>query len=120
MEQTAKPDPPGWNYNPSEWGDRFPIIALAATGLGVALYLGLYQLQVVHGVWEPFFGAGSEVILRHTPLSQAVPDALIGAFFYLLELVFSLIGGRDRWRTRPWVVLRRGSSVWAWGSAGCC
>lgn len=97
--------PPGWNNNPSAWSQRFPVVALAATGLGIALYLGLYQLRVVGHVWEPFFGRGSEAVLRESAVARVFPDALAGAFFYLLEVVFGAIGGRQRWRTQPWAVL---------------
>jgi hypothetical protein len=118
MDQAATYDPPGWNYNPSGWGDRLPITALSATGLGIALYLGLYQLHVLHRVWEPFFGDGSDMVLRHTPISRVLPDALVGAFFYFLDLTFSLIGGRDRWRSVPWAVLLQGINSVGLGFAG--
>lgn len=55
--------PPGWDDNPSGWSQRLPIVALASMGLGIAIYLALYQWQVLASVWEPFFGKGSEVIL---------------------------------------------------------
>jgi hypothetical protein len=118
MNQSATHDPPGWNYNPSSWADRFPIIALSATGLGIAIYRGLYQLHVLDRVGEPFFGDGSDMVLRHTPISQLVPDALVGAAFYFLDLVFSLIGGQDRWQTRPWAVLLQGINSVGLGCAG--
>lgn len=97
--------PPGWNNNPSAWSQRFPIVALAVTGLGIALYLSLYQLRVLGHVWEPFFPGGSRLVLRESGIARLIPDALIGAFFYLLEVVFGAVGGRQRWRTHPWAVL---------------
>lgn len=55
---TGPQTPPGWTYNPSDWTQRVPIIALALVGLYVSRYLAAYQLGQVGGVWEPFF-AGS-------------------------------------------------------------
>lgn len=104
--------PPAWDYNPSAWSQRWPLIALALIGFGIALYLGLYQLRVIPAVWEPFFGNGSEKVLN-SAISKAlpVPDALLGAFSYLLDVVTGAIGGTDRWRTKPWIVILFGIAV---------
>jgi uncharacterized membrane protein len=73
------------------------------------MYLALYQWEVLARVWEPFFGEGSRVILTSSVSHLLpVPDAALGAFGYLLDAVAGLIGGRQRWRTRPWIV----SSGW--------
>ena len=98
--------PPGWNYNPSAWSERLPMFALALLGFGIALYLALYQLGVFTTVWEPFFGDGSRAIL-HSSVSRLlpVPDAALGAVGYLLDIGADLIGGRVRWRARPWIVI---------------
>jgi uncharacterized membrane protein len=76
------------------------------TGFAIATYLALYQSGVFPGVWEPFFGRGSEVIL-HSWVSRLlpVPDAALGAAAYLAEAVASVVGGPDRWRSRPGAVL---------------
>ncbi|MBV9124069.1 MAG: vitamin K epoxide reductase [Planctomycetes bacterium] len=103
--------PPGWSHNPSEWFARLPVIVLALLGCGIATYLTLYQVDVLHGVWEPFFGDGSLLILKKSAIVRflhPVPDASLGAGAYLAEVVVELIGGRDRWRTRPWVVVLNG------------
>jgi hypothetical protein len=97
--------PPGWNTNPSSWSQRFAILAPALTGLGIAVYLGLYQVHAIQDVWEPFFGRGSEQVLRESPVARVVPDAFVGAFFYLLEVIFGVLGGRQRWQGEPWAVL---------------
>ena len=104
--------PPAWDYNPAAWSQRFPIIALALVGAGIATYLALYQYRVVDGVWEPFFGDGSVVILD-SPLSRLLPvsDAALGALAYLADVVAGLIGGERRWRTMPWVVVLFGILV---------
>jgi hypothetical protein len=54
--------PAGWSYNPSTWSERVPIVVLALGGFAIASYLALYQLRLISGVWEPFFGSGSERI----------------------------------------------------------
>ena len=99
--------PPGWTANPSAWSRRLPGLLLALSGLGIAIYLGLYQLHVLPTVWEPFFGDGSRRILRESSIAHMlpVPDALIGAFMYFLEVMADCIGGQERWRTKPWIVV---------------
>lgn len=103
----ADPDaPPGWEASPSRWSERGPIIGLAALGFGMATYLTFYQLGIIDSVWEPFFGDGSERILRSDfSKSLPIPDASLGALAYLIDAVGTAIGGRDRWRTRPYLVL---------------
>lgn len=105
--------PPGWNYNPSTWPQRWPIIVLALVGFCIAGHLSLYQLDIIPTVWEPFFGHGSQRVLT-SPISQAlhpVPDAALGALGYLLDAVTGVIGGRARWRTMPWIVILFGLAV---------
>ena len=110
--------PPGWEYNPSGWSQRWPIIVLALVGFGIAMYLALYQWGVFPTVWEPFFGDGSERIL-HSSVSRLlpVPDAFLGALGYLLDIVTGIIGGRERWRQRPWLVILFGLFVGPFGAA---
>lgn len=100
--------PPGWDYNPGDWSQRIPIILLALLGCGIATYLALWQYKLVSNVWEPFFGDGTELILD-TELSWVLPfgisDAALGAFAYFLDALTGAIGGRNRWRTMPWIVI---------------
>jgi uncharacterized membrane protein len=104
--------PPGWDYNPASWEQRLPIVALAVIGFLIALYLTLYQVRVLHSVWEPFFGSGSQRILN-SEISRIlpIPDAALGALGYLADAVFGLVGSTRRWRTMPWVVLVFGLAV---------
>jgi uncharacterized membrane protein len=104
--------PPGWSYNPSRWSERVWIAGVAAAGFLISGYLALYQLHVVRSVWEPWFGSGSEAVL-HSFLSRLlpVPDAALGAFAYLVDVVTGLIGGQARWRTMPWMVVLFGLAV---------
>ncbi len=104
--------PPGWDYNPSAWSQRLPIVGLGVVGFCVAAYLALYQFNVISSVWEPFFGDGSRRILN-SYLSHVlpVPDAALGAFGYILDAVTGIIGGRGRWKTMPWTVVVFGLAV---------
>ncbi|MGE0724048.1 MAG: vitamin K epoxide reductase family protein [Alphaproteobacteria bacterium] len=104
--------PPGWSYNPSDWVQRLPIIALALIGLYVSRYLAAYQLGHIDGVWEPFFAGGpaptngtEEIITSSVSEAWPVSDAAVGAFTYVLEIITGVIGSRQRWRTMPWLVL---------------
>ncbi|NTU78024.1 MAG: vitamin K epoxide reductase family protein [Chloroflexales bacterium] len=104
--------PPGWSDNPSSWRQRLPIVGLALLGLGVASYLSLFQLAIIPAVWEPFFGDGSRTILTSSASTVLpVPDAILGALSYLVDAVTGVIGGRERWRTMPWVVILFGLAV---------
>lgn len=104
--------PPGWDYNPSTWRERLPIIGLAIAGAVIAGYLAAYQLGLFGTVWEPFFGNGSERIL-HSTISRLlpIPDAALGALGYLADAVSGAIGGRHRWRRMPWLVILFGLAV---------
>jgi nucleoside-diphosphate-sugar epimerase len=68
--------PDGWDYSPSTWTQRLPIIALAFIGLYVSRYLTAYQLGHIDQAWDPFFGTGTEQIIT-SDVSKAwpVPDA---------------------------------------------
>ncbi len=104
--------PLGWTKNPSAWRERVPIVMLALVGTVVATYLALYQWRVVDGVWEPFFGDGSRIILNsRVSHILPIPDAALGAIGYLLDAVTGVIGGQSRWRTMPWIVIVFGLAV---------
>ena len=111
----GKPDtPPGWAYTPASWLQRAPIAVLAVLGFVIARYLGAYQLGHVDAVWEPFFAGsggmnGTETIIT-SDVSKAwpIPDGALGGVVYMLELVMTWMGGKDRWRTMPWMVLALG------------
>lgn len=104
--------PPGWDYNPSSWRQRWPIVAVALVGFAVAAYLALFQYQVIPDVWEPFFGEGSREVLTSW-VSHVLPvsDAALGAFAYLVDAVTGAIGGTRRWKTMPWMVILFGIAV---------
>lgn len=112
--------PPGWNFSPSSWLQRLPVIALAFVGFYVSRYLAAYQLGHIDTVWEPFFGGdipgdgknGTEEIITSS-VSEAwpVPDAGLGALTYMLEILTGMIGSARRWRTMPWLVLLFGIMI---------
>lgn len=108
----TKEIPPGWDYNPSTWPQRLPLVAIASLGVVIAAYLSLYQFKLIHTVWDPFFGNQTEKILT-SPVSKLfpVPDALLGAFGYIVDAVSGVIGGTERWKTKPWIVIVFGVAV---------
>lgn len=104
--------PPGWNYNPSTLSQRLPLVVVSVLGVGIATYLSLYQFKLIQHAWDPFFGNQTEKILT-SPVSKLlpVPDALLGAFGYLVDTISGLIGDNARWKTKPWVVIVFGVAV---------
>ena len=104
--------PPGWSYNPSERRKRLVLVGCACVGLAIAIYLSLSQLGLLSSVWEPFFGSGSREVL-HSGVARLlpIPDALLGAAGYLVEVIAGAVGGRDRWHAMPWLVVVYGLSV---------
>jgi uncharacterized membrane protein len=112
-------NPPGWSYNPSNWPNRLPIIVMALIATAAALYMSAYQLRIIDSAWDPFFGEGTERILD-SPVSHVlpIPDAALGAMAYLADAILGAIGGRDRWRRLPWVVLAFGIVIGPVGAVG--
>ena len=111
--------PPGWSYNPSEWTQRLPIIALAILGLYVSRYLAAYQLGYIPHVWDPFFAGSAtdpqngteEIITSWVSTAWPVSDAAVGGYTYLLEILTGIVGSRMRWRTMPWLVVLFGLMI---------
>lgn len=98
--------PPGWDYCPSTWMQRIPVIALALVGLFVSRYLAAYQLGHTQQAWDPFFGKGTEdIITSEVSKAWPIPDAGLGAVTYILEILSGAMGGKQRWRTMPWMVI---------------
>lgn len=104
------------NYNPSAWRSRFWIAGIASLATLIALYLGLFQWHAVSTAWDPLFGDGTKNVLT-SPLSHEftrwirIPDAVLGVFAYLSDVVFAMAGSNQRWQDRPWLVLLFGVSV---------
>lgn len=102
--------PEPWTYNPSKWSQRGGIAVMAAAAFGIALYMGLYQWGLVDQVWDPIFGAQTSQVLdselshRMERLAR-MPDAILGSFAYLADLILALAGSTRRWQYRPWLVM---------------
>ncbi|MFA5922145.1 MAG: NAD-dependent epimerase/dehydratase family protein [Methylococcaceae bacterium] len=113
MASMSGPDiPPGWDYSPSSWTQRIPIIFLAFIGLYVSRYLAAYQLGHIGNAWDPYFGDGTvRIITSDVSKAWPVPDAGLGAVTYVLEILTGIIGGRNRWRTMPWLVILFGVMI---------
>ncbi|HEX9051431.1 MAG TPA: vitamin K epoxide reductase family protein [Anaeromyxobacter sp.] len=104
----------------SRWRERSAVAIAAAAGLALSVYLAAYQLGAVAAPWDPLFGPASSARVLHSALSRALPlpDAAAGAIGYAAELAADLAGGRDRWRTHPWLVLAFGAIVAALALVG--
>lgn len=104
--------PPGWSYNPSDWLQRAPVIALGIISFFLSRYLAAYQLGYIDHAWDPIFG-DSTVMVLDSDVSRAWPvsDAGFGAVAYMLEALSGFMGARSRWRTMPWMVLMFGVLV---------
>lgn len=101
---------------PSSWTQRYIIAIIAAFATLVALYLGLYQWRVVAHVWDPVFGQGTENVLDSAVSHDIIqwiriPDAFMGVFAYLADIIFSMAGSSNRWQDRPWLVIIFGISI---------
>lgn len=110
--------PPGWDYSPSGWFQRVPIILLAWVGFHISRYLTAYQLGHIDNVWDPFFVGGpdpqngtEEIITSSVSEAWPVPDAGVGALTYALEILTGLMGSARRWRTMPWLVVLFGIMI---------
>lgn len=113
--------PPGWRVNPSAWSQRVPIIVLAILGGMAATWLALYQQGAADTVPEPFFGDGTREIVRESGFSEMferfpIGDAALGALGYLADAVTGAIGGTERWRKMPWIVVIFGAFVGPFGA----
>jgi len=102
--------------NPSSWSHRIKVASLACVGMILAGYLSLYQLGLIDSVWDPFFGQGTERMLTSKVsdvMSRVfhIPDALLGATAYAVEIILALAGSGRRWQYRPWLVVWFGLNV---------
>ena len=98
--------PPGWSYNPSSWHQRAPMIGLALIGWFLSRYLAAFQLGYIPAAWDPFFGESTmEVLTSDVSKMMPVSDAGMGALAYTLEMLMGWMGGKERWRTMPWMVV---------------
>ena len=110
--------PEGWDFSPSSWTQRLPIIGLAVIGLLISRHMTAYQLGHIDFLWDPFFSGGpgpkngsEEITTSSVSEAWPVPDAGIGALTYMLEIVTGIMGTTRRWRTMPWLVMLFGIMI---------
>lgn len=116
--QTGPTIPKGWDYSPSDWFQRLPVIFLAIIGLLISRYLTAYQLGTIDHVWEPFFvgtregqNGTEQIITSDVSKAWPMPDAGLGGVVYALEIIIGAIGSARRWRTMPWLVVLFGIMI---------
>lgn len=112
LEAVPKP----WKYNPSSWHQRVRICCLAFVAVIIAVYLGLYEWKFIDHVWDPVFGDQTEHVLDSNVSKTLhrwfrMPDAIMGVFAYLGDIIFALAGSTRRWQDRPWLVILFGIDV---------
>jgi hypothetical protein len=78
--------------------------------------MALFQWGLIASAWDPFFGDGTETVLRSKAAQSMdrwlhVPDAAFGAWGYLSEAILGLVGSTRRWQYRPWMVILFGIDV---------
>ena len=110
--------------NPSAWSRRIIIVALAAIDFVLAAYMALYQWRIIDAVWDPVFGSQQTHAVLDSAVSVAlrriflIPDAALGAVGYLAEVILGLVGSRNRWKERPWLVVAFGANAAALAAIG--
>ncbi len=109
-------DAPPFERNPSAWSQRVPIAVLAGVATVISTYMALFQWGLIDTVWDPVFGDGTRKVLTSEEAKKMdhylrMPDAAFGAWGYLSEVVFTLVGSTRRWQFRPWMVLLFGFDV---------
>ena len=107
---------PPFDYNPSSWRQRIPIVVIASLGVLISVYLSLYEWGLISTVWDPVFGEQSVKVLTSDVAKTmhywfVIPDAALGAVAYLGDAVLGLAGGTRRWQHRPWMVILFGIDV---------
>lgn len=107
---------PSFDYNPSSMRQRHRIAAIALIAVAISLYMGLYQWGVIDSVWDPVFGAGTRTVLQSSESETmkhilGIPDAVMGTWAYLTEVVLCYAGSTRRWQLRPWMVVLFGLDV---------
>ena len=112
LEAIPKP----WHYNPSKWSQRIAVCCVAAAAVLIAMYMGLYQWQLINDVWDPVFGDQSKQVLNSKASHVMwkwfrIPDSIMGAIAYLGDIIFALAGSTRRWQDRPWLVILFGFDV---------
>lgn len=107
---------PPFDYNPSAWSQRIPLVVLAGVAFFISTCMALYQWRLIPEVWDPVFGDGTRNVLD-SDVSETmrswllIPDAALGAIAYLGDAIYGLAGTTRRWQYRPWMVILFGLDV---------
>ena len=97
------------HHRQMRWPQRVPIAVLGLIGFFIAAYMAAYQLGHLDRSWDPFFGDGTmQIVTSDVSRAWPITDAGLGAVAYVLEVLMTLMGGKNRWRTMPWMVLGLG------------
>lgn len=105
-----------YSYNPSKWSQRIPICVLAFVAAAISAHLSMYQWGLIDGVYDPFFGSGSEEVLKSDTAKRmyatlGIHDAALGVLAYLGDGILGFAGSVRRWQYRPWMVILFGIDV---------
>jgi uncharacterized membrane protein len=89
------------------------LVGLALVGFAIAISLAYFQVGIIHALWDPSFGSASSARMTSPPASRLlpIPDASLGALGYAADAVLGSIGGPERWRRMPWMVLLFGLPI---------
>ena len=87
---------------PKESGRRSVelIVVLSLCGLGISLYLGLFQIKLLGSVWDPAFGSASSAHVLRSTFSRSLPfpDSFAGAAAYFMEVALgAVVIARRQW-----------------------
>ncbi len=107
---------PPYSYNPSSWSQRIPICVLAMVAAIISSYMSLYQWDFIDSTWDPFFGDGTDTVLKSKTAKQmyaflGIHDAALGVLAYIGDAVLGFAGSTRRWQYRPWLVILFGIDV---------
>ena len=107
MGASASLAPPGWQVNPSVAGQRASIVTLGLAGMLLATVCAMHAKGAVR-LWEPL-----PVITAEGWVLPAVPAPLpeLDLIGFAAIVLLTMLGGADRWRTRPKLVLANAAAV---------
>lgn len=107
---------PPYRHNPAAWNQRLPICVLAFVAAAISTHLSMFQWGLIDSVWDPFFGDGSERVLKSGTAEKmysilGIHDAALGTLAYLGDAILGFGGSPRRWQYRPWLVILFGIDV---------
>ena len=92
---------------------QLALIALGLLGAAISTYLAVFQLRLLPTVWDPLFGAASSQAVLRSALSRSlpIPDALLGAVAYVLEVGLAIASRHSTWALLGLAVMLVGLSA---------